>query len=222
MIRLRPHRNRVCLLLAILLGAALGLLLLASPAAAQLTNEDVAQIPAGSQPIKFSHKVHAGDNRIDCQYCHIYARRSSVSGVPPVAICAGCHQFVGAGLEEVQKVMGFWQRQEPIPWVKIHDVPDFVRYPHNKHVNARNEVFPKGIPCQQCHGPIETMHVVEKHHPDFGLMGWCLNCHLTIPGAMERKRAIAATTDPTKIKNADHPHGDHTRPNLTDCLTCHY
>lgn len=220
MIRVYPHRTWLGLLL---MGAfALATLLLATPAAAQLTNEEVAQIPAGPQPIKFSHKIHAGDNNIDCQYCHIYARRSYTSGAPPVAICAGCHQFVGQGLEEVQKVMDYWNRKEPIPWVKIHDIPDFVRYPHYKHVTAENEQYPDGIPCQDCHGPVETMDVVEKADPDFGLMGWCLECHLTIPGTLERKRAIAASTDPTKIKNSDHPSGDYIRPNLTDCLSCHY
>ena len=221
MIRYEPHRTWIGMLLA---GAMmLALLALALPAAAQnLTNEDVAKIPAGSQPIKFSHKVHAGDNQIDCQYCHIYARRSYSSGAPPVAICAGCHKFVGAQLDEVKKVMGYWDKQEPIPWVKIHDVPDFVRYPHYKHVNAKNEKYPNGIACQDCHGPIQEMDVVQKFNPDFGLMGWCLNCHLTIPGAQELKRAVAAATDPMKIKNADHPSGDYRRPLLTDCLTCHY
>ena len=201
----------------------LALLGTSAPAGAQtLTNEQVAMIPAGSQPIRFSHRVHAGDNLIDCQYCHIYARRSYSSGVPPVAICAGCHKFVGAQLDEVKKVMGYWERQEPIPWVKIHDVPDFVRYPHYKHVNAKNEKYPNGIICQDCHGPIETMDVVAKADPNFGLMGWCLSCHLTIPGSQELKRAIASTTDPLKIKNADHPSGNYRRPLLTDCLTCHY
>ena len=207
------------------LKAGLTLLVLclpAAPALAQLTDADVEKIPAGDQPIRFSHKIHATDNKIDCQYCHIYARRTSSSGAPPVAICVGCHKFVANTLTEVKKVLGYWERQEPIPWVKIHDLPDFVRYPHNKHINAKNEVFPDGVPCQDCHGPIETMEVVKKANPDFGLMGWCLECHLSIPGSLERKRAIASTTDPSKVKNSKHPSGDYIRPNMTDCLTCHY
>ena len=220
MIRFDQHRPWLGLLTLGL--AALALLLLATPAAAQLTNEDVAKIDAGPQPIKFSHKVHAGDNKIDCQYCHIYARRSYSSGAPPVAICVGCHKFVATGLDEVKKVMDYWQKQQPIPWVKIHDIPDFVRYPHYKHINAKNEMYPNGIACQECHGPIETMDVVQKFYPSFGLMGWCLNCHLTIPGTLEMKRAVASTTDPTRIKNATHPNGNYRRPLLTDCLTCHY
>jgi len=207
------------------LVAMLGLLTLAVPSAwAQtlLTDEDVAKIPAGDQPIAFSHKIHSTDNLIDCQYCHIYARRSSSSGVPPVAICVGCHKFVANNLAEVKKVLEYWDRQEPIPWVKIHDVPDFVRYPHYKHVNAKNEIYPDGILCQECHGPIEMMDVVAQAKPTFGQMGWCLECHLTIPGTMERKRAIAASTDPKKTKDAMHPNGNYNRPILSDCLTCHY
>ena len=205
---------------AVTAGLLLGLLFAAGTASAQLTNEQVAQIPAGQQPIAFSHKIHAGDNAIPCQYCHIYARRSASSGVPPVEICAGCHKLVGTQLDEVQKVMKFWNDQQPIPWVKIHDVPDFVHYPHFKHINAKNETFPDGVACQTCHGPIETMDVVEKFDPNFGTMGWCLECHLTVPGMLERKRAISESEHSTLVMNAKGPDG-HFRPNLTDCLTCH-
>ncbi len=133
-----------------LLAAGIVAVLSALPGAAfaQMTEEELAKIPAGSQPIKFSHKVHAGENAIPCQYCHIYARRSQVSGVPPVAICMGCHKLVANELSEVKKLAEFWRKKEPIPWVKIHDVPDFVRFLHQKHINARNEVYPKGLKCQ--------------------------------------------------------------------------
>jgi Class III cytochrome C family len=221
MIRNRPSWTWIGLLTAA--ACTLALLLAASPAAAQkLTNEDVAKIDAGQQPIKFSHKVHAGDNAIDCQYCHIYARRSYVSGVPPVEVCAGCHRYVGTQLDEVKKVMGYWDRKEPIPWVKINDIPDFVRFPHYKHVNAHNEVYPDGVTCQTCHGPVETMDVEHKAYPDFGLMGWCLNCHLTIPGTLGIKRAMASPDNPRQFLDYKHPGGGYRRPLLADCVTCHY
>ena len=209
----------------ILLVAALTALLfplLAGVTLAQnMTEADLAKIPAGTQPIKFSHKIHAGDNQIPCQYCHVYARRSPVSGVPSVSICMGCHKFVNPGLSEVQKVAKYWEQQKPIPWMKIHDIPDYVRYDHSRHVNARNEKFPKGIECQTCHGPVETMHVVQKVTPNFGMMGWCLECHLTVPGVLEQKRAMPQAAGSLKLANAKHP-GGHMRPRLTDCLTCHY
>jgi len=215
--------------LAVLFTGILSAGIFSSQVSAQqklLTNEDVAKIDAGTpdirQPIKFSHKIHAGDNQIHCQYCHIYARRSFTSGVPPVAICIGCHKFIGKDLDEVKKLIGYWERKEPIPWKKIHDVPDFVRFPHYKHINAKNEKYPDGVPCQKCHGKIETMDVVKVTVPNFGLMGWCLTCHLTIKGTFEQKRAIAADTNPKRLKHAKHPSGNYDRPRLTDCLTCHY
>jgi hypothetical protein len=202
--------------------AALLLSLLAAPALAQnMTEADLAKIPAGLQPIKFSHKVHAGDNLIPCQYCHVYARRSKVSGAPSVAMCIGCHKFVNPGLSEVQKVTKYWEQQQPIPWVKIHDIPDFVRYDHSRHVGARNETYPDGIQCQTCHGPIQDMHVVEKFNPIFGTMGWCLECHLQQPGVLEQKRATPMAAGSMKLLNGRHP-GGYARPRLTDCLTCHY
>lgn len=210
--------QRVCCALAF--GLLVGMFYSAGTASAQLTNEQVAQIPPGPQPIAFSHKIHATTNQIPCQYCHIYARRSSTSGVPPVAICVGCHKMIGTQLDEVQKVIKYWNEKTPIPWVKIHDVPDFVRFQHFKHINAKNETFPKGVACQTCHGPIETLDVVTIQNPDFGLMGWCMKCHLSIPGMMERKRGTPASPGSTVVMNAKTPAG-HYRPNLTDCKTCH-
>ncbi|MDH5753376.1 MAG: cytochrome c family protein [Deltaproteobacteria bacterium] len=211
---------------------SLVVLMIAGMAYAQvtpLTDADVEKMkkaftgPASAeQPILFSHRIHAGQDKIDCQYCHIYARRSQSSGVPPVAICQGCHKLIATNLAEVQKMLKYWEEQKPIPWVKIHDVPDFVRFTHEKHVGANNEVYPEGIPCQDCHGPIETMDVVVKQNPAFGQMGWCLECHITIPGTQERKRAIAATLTSLEVKNYKHPSGDYGRPILSDCLTCHY
>lgn len=220
----RLYRIALRTLGAVLLAAAVLLVLDAATAqqVSNLTNEDVEQIEAGPQPIKFSHKIHAGQNQIDCEYCHVYARRSKTAGVPPVNVCMGCHNVVGRQLSEVQKVVEYWEAQEPIPWVRIHDVADFVRFPHEAHVTAQNEVYPDGVPCQDCHGQVEEMEVVEVADPDFGNMGWCLSCHLEVPGAMERKRAVPAEPGSMKVANADHPHGDYARPLITDCLSCHY
>ncbi len=197
------------------------LLLAGSPAHAQLSDAEVAKIPAGRQPLPFSHLIHAGQSGIDCQYCHFGVTRSSVAAVPPVSVCVGCHQVVGTQLTEIQKLLGYWERQEPIPWVKIHDLPDFVKFPHDKHVNARNEIFPKGVPCKDCHGMVEKLVVVEKQVKNFGKMGWCLECHLRVPGAMERKRAIATSSEDLKTKEWQHPSTGIARAHLTDCLTCH-
>lgn len=122
------------------------------------------------QPIAFSHKIHATDNQIPCQYCHVYASRTITAGVPSVAKCMSCHKVVKTDSPEIQKVAGYWTRQEPIPWIKVHDVPDFVYFPHKRHIKA-------GLACQQCHGPIETEARVTKTASL--LMPWCIDCHTT-------------------------------------------
>ncbi len=121
------------------------------------------------QPIPFSHKQHAGDMKIPCQYCHSSARRSTVSGVPPTNTCMGCHKVVSPDKPNIKKIHDHFNENKPIPWVKVHDLPDFVRFSHKIHLNG-------GLECQQCHGPVETMDVVEQVAPL--QMGWCIGCHV--------------------------------------------
>jgi len=120
------------------------------------------------QPINFSHKIHAGDNQIPCQYCHIYAERSRVSGVPNVKRCMGCHQIIKTDSPEIQKVASYWDKKEPIPWVKVYNLPDHVYFPHKRHVRA-------GVDCKNCHGDVASMARIEK--VSSLQMGWCLSCH---------------------------------------------
>jgi hypothetical protein len=131
------------------------------------------------QPIAFSHKVHAGDNEIPCMYCHIQARRSISAGVPSVSKCVGCHNEVATDRPEIRKLLNYFNNKEPIPWIKVHDLPDFVHFTHKRHVLA-------DIECQTCHGPVETMdriHVTSRgldgspHQDTPWKMGLCLDCH---------------------------------------------
>ena len=145
------------------------------------------------QPIKFSHKIHAGDNKIDCQYCHSSAKHSKTSGIPTANVCMNCHKNISevaedtkvgtAGKEmldkEIQKLYNAvgWDAEnlkytgetKPIQWVKIHNLPDFVYYNHSQHVTVA------GFKCQKCHGPVETMDEVYQYSPL--TMGWCIGCH---------------------------------------------
>jgi hypothetical protein len=123
---------------------------------------------APEQPIAFSHRVHAGDNQMPCLYCHVNARRSSVAGIPSVARCMGCHKITAANTPEVQKLKGYWDRQEPIPWTKITWMPDFVYFEHWPHVRA-------DIACHTCHGPVETMERMEANTAL--TMKVCVDCH---------------------------------------------
>ena len=120
------------------------------------------------QPIDFSHRVHAGENEIPCMYCHVQARRSISAGVPSVNKCMGCHTEIATNRPQIRLLASYWENKEPIPWVKVHDLPDFVHFTHKRHVQA-------DIECQTCHGPVETMDVVSREAPVE--MGLCLNCH---------------------------------------------
>ncbi len=127
-----------------------------------------------TQPIAFPHDIHAGQDRIDCQFCHFSAERSVDAGMPPVATCAGCHLNIRGTVErqqaEIQRVLGYWERQEPIPWVRIYKVADHVHFPHMRHIAAQ-------VDCVTCHGNVQEMTVIEEVNQPLA-MGWCVSCHV--------------------------------------------
>jgi len=120
------------------------------------------------QPIAFSHKIHAADFKIPCQYCHTFARRSEMAGAPSAHRCMNCHEFAGTDKPEVMKITDYVENGKPIMWERVFDLPDHVWFSHKRHIK-------KGFKCQECHGPIETMDVVERAN-EFK-MGFCLGCH---------------------------------------------
>jgi hypothetical protein len=121
-----------------------------------------------AQPTAFSHKLHAGDYHLDCLFCHSGARRSTVAGIPSVQFCMGCHKTIAITKPEIARLRGYWEKKTPIPWAKVVKEPDFVFFNHFPHVN-------KGIKCQECHGPIETMVQVRLDHSLN--MDRCVACH---------------------------------------------
>lgn len=123
-----------------------------------------------AQPIAFSHRIHAGENDIPCLYCHTYADRSAVAGVPSVQKCIGCHQIIKRDAPEILKVNDYWERKEPIPWIKVHNLPDFVYFSHKRHIRA-------GIECNSCHGNVAGMDVITR--VSSLKMGWCIDCHMS-------------------------------------------
>jgi len=139
--------------------------------------------PGPVQPIQFSHKHHAGLYQIDCQYCHTGTDRSQAAGVPSEALCMGCHaQFPPTydELEGIRTLKEHWKNQEPIEWIQIHRLPEYVQFQHRAHLN-------KGIDCTACHGEVKEMDKVylvpdTKHWPWLLptkklQMGWCIDCH---------------------------------------------
>ena len=135
------------------------------------------------QPIKFSHALHAGQNKIDCQYCHSGAEKSRHAVIPSVSVCMNCHKYVSQGpkygtkeIAKIYKYSGwdpttgtFANQPKPIEWVKIHNLPDHVYFNHSQHVKVG------GVECQTCHGNIQEMEEVQQFAPLS--MGWCINCH---------------------------------------------
>jgi hypothetical protein len=166
------------------------------------------------QPIAYSHRLHAGELQIQCQYCHFGADRSRHAGIPPASVCMNCHKFITASLgairaedelatkekrsprpivsAELRKLYDAVEQVRPIAWTRIHSLPDFAYFDHRPHVNA-------GVACQQCHGPVESMERV-RQVADLS-MGWCVNCH----------RDANRTAVMGKRVNAS-----------INCSTCHY
>lgn len=164
------------------------------------------------QPIYFSHKIHAGENKIDCQLCHSGAKYGKVSEIPSMNVCMNCHrnisEYKGKYMEpgkdkafydaEIQKIyaatgwdpakQAYTGKSQPVEWVRIHNMPDFVYFNHSQHVvageqaiiTAHNKKNPQNqidVVCKACHGKIDTMNVVQMAN-DF-TMGWCIECHRT-------------------------------------------
>ncbi len=120
------------------------------------------------QPISYSHKLHAGDLGLDCRYCHSNVEISAVANVPPTQTCMNCHKIILPQSEKLLPVRERWSKQEPIQWVRVHKLPDFVYFNHSAHLNA-------GVGCADCHGNIAQMEVVTQKQPLS--MSWCLDCH---------------------------------------------
>lgn len=124
---------------------------------------------APKQPIAFSHKLHAGEYQIDCNYCHTGVNRSKSAHIPSANICMNCHGVIKKESPEIQKIYAAIEENQPIEWVRVHNLPDLAYFNHSQHVNVG------GLECQQCHGEIEKMEVVEQRSSL--TMGWCIDCH---------------------------------------------
>lgn len=184
-----------------------------------------------TQPIEFSHKIHAGDNKIDCNYCHSSARTSKHSGIPSANVCMNCHATIKegttTGTAEIQKIydaVGYdpndgagsyieGYEQKPIEWIRIHNLPDLAYFNHAQHVTAG------GIECQDCHGPIEEMDVVYQQNEL--TMGWCVECHRETEVQMEGNAYYATLHEQLKEKYAGEKITVDKIGGL-ECGKCHY
>jgi c(7)-type cytochrome triheme protein len=121
------------------------------------------------QPIAFSHAKHAGEYKMNCQYCHSGVRRGPNAYVPSVQTCMGCHQLVAANKPEIIKIRSAWDQKKPIEWTRINKLAEYVYFNHRPHIA-------KGVQCETCHGNVAEMPEVI---PPFTVnnMSWCVDCH---------------------------------------------
>ena len=177
--------------------SAVSLVLLGGVAARALTRVGIQQGYRPAQPIAFSHRLHAGENKVPCLYCHFAATRSRHAGIPPASVCMNCHSLLDTHTTETAKLTEALAQRRPIQWIKVHNLPDFVFFDHSQHVSAG------AVACAECHGPVETMDRVRQQAPL--TMGWCLDCH-------RQRAAVAAASSPSA----------HALSNGTDCGKCHH
>jgi mono/diheme cytochrome c family protein len=174
---MRNHKKRVAIILLILVSWG------AKWSWDSMMSIGVYQGYMPEQPIWFSHKIHAGQNGINCQYCHSGVEKSKVANVPSANVCMNCHKYIQegtiSGKKEIAKIykaldynpekQTYGANTSPIRWVRVHNLPDHVYFNHSQHVKVGK------IECTECHGEIAKMDTVYQHSPL--TMGWCIDCH---------------------------------------------
>jgi hypothetical protein len=167
------------------------------------------------QPVAYSHKLHAGNLGMDCRYCHASVEVSAYAAIPATETCMNCHTRVKADSEELQPVRESYATGRPIPWVRIHKLPDYVYFSHQAHVTA-------GVSCVSCHGRVDQMAEVRQVQPLS--MAWCLECHRNPapnvrPQELVTNLAWKPDRDPAEI-GREIVLSKHINP-PTNCSGCH-
>lgn len=167
-----------------------------------------------TQPIPYSHKLHAGQLGIDCRYCHANVERSQEAMIPPTQTCMGCHAVVKPDSPKLAPLHDAWKSGQPVPWVRVHKLPDHVYFDHSVHLA-------NGVGCVTCHGRIDQEEVVRLEAPL--AMGWCLECHRD---PAPNRRPVAEVTNmkwtaPRDPRALAAQLGDRPVHPPTDCSGCH-
>jgi hypothetical protein len=172
--------------------------------------------PVG-QPIAFSHKHHVGDDGIDCRYCHTAVENSSSAGMPSTSICLSCHSQLFVDSPALKVLHDSARNNRPIRWTRVHDLPDFVYFEHDIHVN-------KGVACVSCHGQVDQMPLTWRTASLE--MQWCLQCHRSAPQhvrplnqvlSMAPQRPLSAD----EVRQLNRLYRLRGSDALTNCSTCH-
>ena len=168
-----------------------------------------------TQPVAYSHALHAGDLGIDCRYCHTTVEKAGFAAIPPTQTCMNCHYQIRSQSPKLLPVRESFASGLPIPWVKVHDLPDFAYFNHSAHVT-------RGVGCVSCHGRVDKMEVVYQAEPL--TMGWCLDCHRH---PEKHLRPVEAVTQMDYVPGEDQLTVGRRLRRLndinpsTDCYTCH-
>jgi hypothetical protein len=170
---------------------------------------------APEQPVPYSHALHVGQLGMDCRYCHNTVETSAHASIPPTQTCMNCHALIRKESEKLLPVRESHASGMPIPWIRIHDLPDFSYFNHSAHLRA-------GIGCVSCHGRIDKMEVVAQAKPLS--MGWCLDCHRN-PDPHIRPAEFLTAMDWTPEESPEQLgrrlREAHDINPSTDCTTCH-
>ncbi|MFN7951175.1 MAG: cytochrome c3 family protein [bacterium] len=167
------------------------------------------------QTVPFSHQHHVQGVGLDCRYCHTSVEESSFAGIPPTQTCMNCHSQIWTEAPVLEPVRQSWKTGQPLEWVRVHDLADFVYFPHNVHVA-------KGVACVTCHGRVDRMALTWKSNSLY--MEWCLGCHrdpakyLSPADAVFRMDAEPPEDPEARGQELMKQNQVHTR---TDCSTCH-
>ena len=166
-----------------------------------------------TQPIAFSHKLHAGEHQINCAYCHTSVYKSKSANIPSANICMNCHSQIKTESAEIKKIYRAIERKQPIQWVRIHNLPDLAYFNHAQHTQVG------GLQCTTCHGPIQNMEVVYQYSAL--TMGWCINCHREMPINAKDNKYYDNLVKLHDTKNAGAPFTVSSNGG-TECSKCHY
>jgi Cytochrome c7 and related cytochrome c len=146
------------------LAAVAGWIIMVAMQSSWVTRQDEVVV----QPVQFSHLHHVGGEGIDCRYCHTSVENSSFAGIPPTKTCMNCHAHLWTNAPILQPIRDSFQKNQPLTWIRVNTLPDFVYFNHQIHVH-------QGVGCATCHGRVDQMPLMRQAQPL--TMGWCLSCH---------------------------------------------
>jgi menaquinone reductase, multiheme cytochrome c subunit len=172
------------------------------------------------QPVPYSHAVHVGRLGMDCRYCHTTVEKAAMAALPSTDICMNCHKAILPNSPKLAEVYRSYVEGSPVPWVKVHDLADYVYFDHSAHVNA-------GVGCIECHGRVQQMEVVATAEPLN--MAWCVKCHRDPAPALRPREQVTnmdwtpPAGDDARVRRAlgqELQERYHVNPG-TDCVICH-